>query len=292
MGQTRKHLWYPMKVYAVIVFVCIYCIGVFSSSKMWLPSIIDLQSAFGYNPAASMLRNIWESLAVLVVMQLYSYERRKSKSSGLSGYDAPEIGPFAFIRRLLVRHTDKILSLALFYASLSPISAFGFLYLLGLIKYSRLPKSSQIPAKVFLVYSGVLVMVEYLFQMWGDQAEMFPGQEHSQLSLFLGLQLYEPGFKGFESGLRGKVVVIVACIIQYNVFHWLEKMPHVNRNGGKWDEPCLLFNLVEVPNEPTACTPESNLLENPTSPTIKQGARSHSWPKVNYALSPGPDSGN
>ncbi|KAK7284316.1 hypothetical protein RJT34_19061 [Clitoria ternatea] len=289
-GKTRKHLWYPLKVYSVVVFVSIYSIGVFSSSTMWVPRIIDLQTAFGYNPAASTLQNIWESLAVLIVMQLYSYERRQSRRSESSGYHTSEIGNFPFARRLLVRHTEKILSLSLFYASVSPISAFGFLYLLGLINFSRLPKLSQFPAKVFLVYSGLLVMVEYLYQMWGDQAEMFPGQENFQLSLFMGLQLYKPGFKGLESGLRGKVVVIVACMLQYNVFHWLKKR-HVNGNGGKWDEPCPLFNLVEVPNEITACTPQSKQLENSTSPTFKKGARSHSWPKVNSALSQGPDSG-
>ncbi|XP_073222018.1 piezo-type mechanosensitive ion channel homolog isoform X3 [Cicer arietinum] len=277
-GKTRKHLWYPMKVYAVFVFFSIYSIGVLSNSKMWFSGITDLQNAFGYNPEASMLQNIWESLAVMVVMQLYSYERRQSKSSGSSSYDAPEIRPFPFARRLLVRHTEKILYLALFYASLSPISAFGFLYLVGLINCSRLPKSSQIPAKVFLVYSGLLIMVEYLFQMWGDQAKMFPGQDLYQLSLLMGLQLYKPGFKGIESGLRGKVVVIVACILQYNVFRWLEKMQHVNGNGGRWNELCSLFSPVEDPNE------------NPTSPTIKRGTRSRSWPTANSALSQGPDS--
>ncbi|XP_025982938.2 piezo-type mechanosensitive ion channel homolog [Glycine max] len=290
VGKTRKHLWYPMKVYAIVVFVSIYSIGAFSSSEIWFPRIIDLQTALGYNPASSMLQNIWGSLAVLVVMQLYSYERRQSKRSGSSDYDAPEIRPLAFARCLLVRHAEKILYLALFYASLSPISAFGFLYLLGLINCSRLPKLSQILAKVFLVYSGLLIMAEYLFQMWGDQAEMFPGQKHFQLSLFMGLQLYKPGFKGLESGLRGKVVVIVACILQYNVFHWMEKR-HVYGNGGKWNEPCPLFNPIEVPNETTACTPQSKQLENATSATFKRGGRNHSMPTVNSALSQGPGSG-
>ncbi|XP_020211265.1 piezo-type mechanosensitive ion channel homolog isoform X2 [Cajanus cajan] len=289
-GKTKKHLWYPMKVYAIVVFISIYSVGVFSSFEMWFPRIVDLQTAIGYNPAASMLQNIWGSLAVLIVMQLYSYERRQSKRSRSSNYDAPEIGPYAFSLRLLVRHAEKILSLALFYASLSPISAFGFLYLLGLINFSRLPKLSQIPSKVFLIYSGLLIMVEYLFQMWGDQAEMFPGQENFQLSLFMGLQLYKPGFKGLESGLRGKVVVIVACILQYNVFNWLEKR-HVYGNGGKWNEPCPLFNLIEVSNETASCTPQSKQWENSTSPTFKRGGRSFSWPTVNSALSLGPDSG-
>ncbi|CAJ1960920.1 unnamed protein product [Sphenostylis stenocarpa] len=252
-------------------------------------SSIDLQTAFGYNPGASMLQNIWGPLAVLVVMQLYSYERRQSKRSGSSDYDAPEIGPFAFARRLLFRHAEKILSLALFYASLSPISAFGFLYLSGLINCSRLPKLSQKPAKIFLVYSGLLIMVEYLFQMWGNHAEMFPGQEHCKLSLFMGLQLYNPGFKGLESGLRGKVVVIVACLLQYNVFHWLDKR-HVYGNGGKWNEPCPLFNAIEVPNDIPAGASQSKQFENSTSPTFKRSGRSHSWPTFNSALSQGPDS--
>nr|XP_007147084.1 hypothetical protein PHAVU_006G095000g [Phaseolus vulgaris]ESW19078.1 hypothetical protein PHAVU_006G095000g [Phaseolus vulgaris] len=290
VGKTRKHLWYPMKVYATVVFVSIYGIGVFSSSEMWFPRIVVLQTAFGYNPKASMLQNIWGSLAVLVVMQLYSYERRKSKRSGSGDYEGPEVGPFAFARRLLVRHAEKILYLAVFYASLSPISAFGFLYLLGLINYSRLPKLSQTPAKIFLVYSGLLIMVEYLFQMWGNQAEMLPVQEHFQLSLFMGLQMYKPGFKGLESGLRGKVVVIVACIHQYNVFHWLEKK-HVFVNRGKWNEPCPLFNPIEVPNEITSCAPQSKQLENSTSPTFKKSGRSRSWPTFNSALSQGQDSG-
>ncbi|KAF7805147.1 piezo-type mechanosensitive ion channel-like protein isoform X1 [Senna tora] len=290
VGQTRRCLWYPMKVYAVLVFVSIYSIGVLSSSEIWLSRIVDLQTAFGYNTAAPMLKNIWESLAVLVVMQLYSYERRKSKSFGSRSYDARDVGPFAFIRRILVWHIEKILSLSLFYASLSPISAFGFLYLLGLIMCSRLPKSSQIPAKLFLVYSGLLVMVEYLFQMWGDQAEMFPGQENSQLSLFLGLQLYKPGFKGLESGFRGKVLVIIACILQYNVFHWLEKMPHINENGGKWDDPCPLFSAAEIPNESTVCTVENKQSEDAVSPSINLGGRSTSWPTFSSVLCQGSDS--
>ncbi|GAU11556.1 hypothetical protein TSUD_345470 [Trifolium subterraneum] len=213
----------------------VMCIGVFSSSMTSFPGIIGLQTAFGYNPEASMLQNIWQSLAVLVVMQLYSYERRQSKSS-------------------------------------------------------RLPKSSQIPAKVFLVYSGLLIMVEYLFQMWGDRAKMFPGQDHFQLSLLMGLQLYKPGFKGLESGLRGKVVVIVACILQYNVFRWLEKMQHVNGNGGRWNEPCPLFSPVEDSNETTACTLLSKQVESPASPTIKRTTRSYSCPTINSGLPQGPDS--
>ncbi|XP_028770789.1 piezo-type mechanosensitive ion channel homolog isoform X2 [Neltuma alba] len=293
VGQTRRCLWFPMKVYALMVFVSVYSIGVLSSSEMWLSRTLDLQTMFGYNPEASLLKNIRKSLAVLVVMQLYSYERRKSRSLGSINCSVPGTGPFAFTRRLLVWHIEKILSLSLFYASLSPISAFGFLYLLGLIMCSRLPKSSQVPSKLFLVYSGLLVMVEYLFQLWGGQAEMFPGQEHSQLSLFLGLQMCKPGFKGLESGLRGKVLVIVACMLQYNVFHWLEKIPHSYENEGKWDDPCPLFSPEEVYKESTVCTTttERKHSEDATSPSFKRGVRSISCPALNSMLTQGPESG-
>lgn len=297
VGQTRKFLWFPIKFYAVMVFISIYCIGVFSSLETWLSGTIDLQTTFGYNPEASLFKNIQISLVVLVVMQLFSYERRKSRSSGSTDYDVSGSGPFAFTRRLLIWHSEKILSLCLFYASLSPISAFGFVYLLGLIMCSRLPKSSQVPAKSFLVYSGLLVMVEYLFQMWGGQAEMFPGQENSQLSLFLGLQLYKPGFKGLESGLRGKVLVIVACLLQYNAFHWLEKIPHSDENEGKWNDPCPLFFQKEVYKESTVYTTTSSTTierkhsEDAISPTFKRGVRSTSCPSLNSLLSQSPDSG-
>ena len=130
--KTKRWLWFPLKVYAVIVFVFIYSMSVFYSLQTWLSKIVDLNSAFGYSPEASTLRDIWESLAVLVVMQLYSYERRQSKNFRLGDGDAPEMGALAFIKRLLIWHSEKILFVAVFYASLSPISAFGFLYLLGL----------------------------------------------------------------------------------------------------------------------------------------------------------------
>ena len=204
-------------------------------------------------------------------MQLYSYERSHNKYFTADDCEALEIKPLSFIKRLLTWHSEKILLLSLFYASLSPVSAFGVVYLLGLILSSMLPKTSRIPSILFLLYSGILAMAEYLFQMWGDQAEMFPGQKHCYLSLFLGLQLYKPGFFGIESGLRSKVLVIAACILRYNVFHWLETMPCDNGNRGKWDEPCTLFSLAEG-----------------TSNEVESKPRSHTWSALNSALFQGP----
>ncbi|KAK8711565.1 hypothetical protein V6N13_146843 [Hibiscus sabdariffa] len=243
--RTRRRLWFPLKTYAVMVFIFVYTLSSFTRFRIWLSGFMDLHFYLGYEPEASLLDNIWQSLAVLIVMQLYSYERRKNKYNK-TGFSNPlDSGVLGFTRRFLIWHSQKILFVALFYASLSPISAFGFLYLLGLVICSTLPKASRIPSKSFLVYTGFLVATEYLFQMWGKQAGMFPGQKHSDLSLILGLRAYELGFWGVESGLRGKVLVISACILQYNVFFWLDNMPSGIPNKGKWDEPCPLFLSAE-----------------------------------------------
>ncbi|XP_037492491.1 piezo-type mechanosensitive ion channel homolog isoform X2 [Jatropha curcas] len=239
--KTKRRLWFPLKVYAIMVSVSIYSLSSFPRFEMWLSKFIDLYFYLGYNSEASLLQNIWESLAVLIVMQLYSYERRQSKYNRSEDPDPLDSGVFGFIKRFLIWHSQKFLFIALFYASLSPISAFGFVYLLGLVICSTLPKTSRVPSKSFLLYTGFLVTSEYLFQMWGGQAGMFPGQKHSKISLFLGFRVYEPGFWGLESGLRGKVLVIAACTLQYNVFRWLEKMPNTVPDRGKWEEPCPLF---------------------------------------------------
>uniref|UniRef100_A0A2P2M0W9 Piezo-type mechanosensitive ion channel homolog isoform X2 n=1 Tax=Rhizophora mucronata TaxID=61149 RepID=A0A2P2M0W9_RHIMU len=239
--RTKRRLWFPLKVYAIMAFLFLYSLSSFPSFETWVFRFVDLYFYLGYNPKASLLENVWESLAVLVVMQLYSYERRQSKYNRLYDPDPLHSGILGFIKRFVIWHSEKVLFIALFYASLSSINAFGFIYLLGLVISSTLPKASQLPSKSFLLYTGVLVTTEYLFQMWGKQAGMFPGQKHSDLSLFLGLRAYELGFWGIESSLRGKVLVIAACTLQYNVFRWLEKMPNNDPDKGTWEELCPLF---------------------------------------------------
>ncbi|XP_034689649.1 piezo-type mechanosensitive ion channel homolog isoform X2 [Vitis riparia] len=285
--KTKRRLWFPLKVYSLLVFIFIYSLSICSKFEMWLSRVIDLYPNLGYNPEASLLKNVWESLAIVIVMQLYSYERRQSKYNRLDAPHPVQSGILGFIRRLLIWHSQKILFVAVFYASLSPVSAFGFVYLLGLVICSTLPKVSQIPSKLFLVYTGFLVMTEYLFQMWGKQAEMFPGQKHSDLSLFLGFSVFKPGFSGIESGLRGKVLVIAACTLQYNVFHWLDKMPSTLLSMGKWEEPCPLFiseeetlPVVSVSSEVSKPSSDSSSLS-----VKKRGVTSYSWPSFNFGLS-------
>ncbi|KAL3725517.1 hypothetical protein ACJRO7_030531 [Eucalyptus globulus] len=136
-------------------------------------------------------------------MQLYSYERQ-SKYIQSDDSKLMEFKVLGFIKSFLIWLSDKIVCIAKFYASLSPITLFGFLYLLGLVICSLSPKASRIPSKLFLLYTGILVMTEYLFQMWDAQAGMFPGQNDFNLAKFLGFELFQSGFWGLELGLRGK----------------------------------------------------------------------------------------
>ncbi|KAL4572075.1 hypothetical protein LXL04_018844 [Taraxacum kok-saghyz] len=245
--KTKRRLWFPLKAYAITMFILIYSLSIFPSFNIWLSTKINLFTTLGYNPQAPLLKNVSESLAITIVMQLYSYERRQSKFRNLNLPDPNPIhfGVIGFIRRVLIWHSQKILFGAMFYAALSPISAFGFVYLLGIVLCSVLPKASRVPSKSFLMYTGFLVTIEYLFQMLGSRVGMFPGQKHYDLSVFLGLKVYDPGFWGFEAGLRAKVLVVAACTLQYNVFHWLDLMPSWLSGVGQWEEPCPLFFTEE-----------------------------------------------
>jgi len=285
--RTKRQLWFPLKVYSIMVFIFIYSLSSFSKFEIWLSRLIDLYFYLGYNSEASSLENVWESLAVLIVMQLYSYERRQSKYNRSDDSDRLDSGALGLFKRFLIWHSQKILFIALFYASLFPISALGFLYLLGLVICSTLPKHSRVPSKLFLVYTGFLVAAEYLFQMWGEQGGMFPGQKHSYLSLFLGFSVFKQGFWGIESGLRGKVLVIAACTLQYNVFRWLEKMPSLILNEGKWEEPCPLFVSEEDVSVGVSLSNEDNkqLSDSGALSVKREGVKSNSWPHFTSGLS-------
>lgn len=277
--KTKRRLWFPLKIYAIAVFIFIYLLGIFPTFESWMSTKIDLSVCFGYTIEASLLDNLQESLAIMIVMQLYSYERRKSKHMKSEDPAPLQPGILGFIKRFLIWHSQKILFITLFYSSISPISASGFLYLLGLVLCSALPKESRIPSKSFLAYTGLLVTVEYIFQIWGKQANMFPGQKHHDLSVFLGLMVYNPNFRGLQEGLRAKVLVIAACTLQYNVFHWLERMPSLNLYVGQSEEPCPLFvsarddfTVVSSSNGESQSTPETELAEQ------RAGEGGYSWP--------------
>ncbi|KAK9756085.1 hypothetical protein RND81_01G072100 [Saponaria officinalis] len=285
--RTKRRLWFPLKVYSIVMFVFMYSLSIFPSFQEWMLHKVDLYSNFGFNPEASLLDNVSEPLAVLIVMQLYSYERRQSKYNEPIETNLLQSGALGFMKRFIVWHSNKVLFAVLFYASISPISAFGFLYLLGLIICSTVPKTSRIPSKSVLVYTGFIVVVEYLFQMWGQLLKMFPGQKHSELSQFLGLQVFESGFRGIESSLRGKVLVIVACTLQYNVFRWLDRMPNTDLSKGKWEEPCPLFVSTDGEVTFSSYDDENKSVSHFTlSDRRKTKTPSNSWPSIATNRSP------
>ncbi|KAD4584482.1 hypothetical protein E3N88_22083 [Mikania micrantha] len=278
--KTRKCLWFPLKAYSIMMFILIYILSIFRSFEEWVSAKVDLHTYLGYNSEATIFQNVSESLAITIAMQLYSYERRQNRYHNIEDTNWMQFGVIGFIRRLLIWHSQKILFFAMFYASISPISFFGLLYLLGTVFCSILPKASRVPSKSFLAYTGFVATSEYLFQLYGGQFEMFPGQKHSNLSNFLGLKVYEFGPWGLEAGLRAKVLVIAACILQYNVFHWLEKMPSWLSGVGQWEEPCALF-FSQEDVLPVATPNGDNIL----SPAKKFGLKSSSsWPANNKEL--------
>ncbi|KAM3349188.1 hypothetical protein ACQJBY_022355 [Aegilops geniculata] len=239
--KTKRRLWFPLKVYAAVVFIFTYSLSISPLFARLVSKFVKLYPDLGFDPEASLLVNVWQSLSILIVMQLYSYERRQNSDKNFSVSDASVSGLLGFLRRLLIWHSEKILSVSVFYACLSSISLSGLVYLLGLIVFSTLPKVSRIPSKVYLLYTGLLAVSEYLFQMICKPAQMCPGQRLYGFAAFLGLKHYDSGLWGVEYGLRGKVLVIVACTIQYNVFHWLDLMPASLVHEGNWEEPCQLF---------------------------------------------------
>uniref|UniRef100_A0ACD5VI83 Uncharacterized protein n=1 Tax=Avena sativa TaxID=4498 RepID=A0ACD5VI83_AVESA len=257
--KTKRRLWFPLKVYAAVVFIFTYSLSISPPFARLVSKMVKLYPDLGFDPEASLLENVWQSLAILIVMQLYSYERRQNSEKNFGVSDASVSGLLGFLRRLLIWHSEKILSISVFYACLSSISLPGLVYLLGLIVFSILPKVSRIPSKVYLVYTGLLAISEYLFQILCKPAQMCPGQHLHGLSAFLGLKYYVSGFWGVEYGLRGKVLVIVACTIQYNVFHWLDLMPTSIVHEGKWEEPCQLFISPNQSASPMNSREESHL---------------------------------
>ncbi|KAK9732624.1 hypothetical protein RND81_04G011100 [Saponaria officinalis] len=263
MGTTRRRLWVPLKLYSVFVFLLTYGLSVSLGFRSWLSSVVDLYSSFGFNPQASAFENVWDSLAVLIVMQLHSYERGQSESLSSDDNYKSDYNTCSFMRRLLVMHNEKILLISLFYASLSPVSIFGFIYLLGLVISSTLPKSCRVPSKFFLAYSGILLMVEYLFQIWGGQAGMFPGQKHYRLSQLLGLHLFKPDFWSLEYGLRGNILVIFSCMLQYVVFRWVENLPGTLGSEGNWEEIFTLFGPAY--QTPTTKSSPNDVTKLPTT---------------------------
>nr|GFA30652.1 piezo-type mechanosensitive ion channel homolog [Tanacetum cinerariifolium] len=76
--KTKKRLWFPLKVYSIVMFILIYILSIFPTFEEWVSTKVDLYAYLGYNSEGSMFENVSESLAITIAMQLYSYERRQN----------------------------------------------------------------------------------------------------------------------------------------------------------------------------------------------------------------------
>ncbi|MCO5611380.1 hypothetical protein L7F22_065633 [Adiantum nelumboides] len=244
IGKTRTRLWAPLFIYAAAVFIIHYIIAGFPVLEEKLGEIVSLSLFLGFTPEASFVGHLWDSLLILIVMQLFRYDRAQ-KFEGVSCGNGDHVHAFygcmGLVRRFLILHASKLLSMAVFYASMSPIGLTGFLYLLMLVGSSILPKRSRFPAKMFSFYTALLSIAEFLYQLLGERLEMFPDQIHGPFCSWVGFQVFANGFWGLEAGFRSRVLVFACCTLQYSAFCWLDQLPASLLNDGKFDEPCCLF---------------------------------------------------
>ncbi|KAL2642994.1 hypothetical protein R1flu_010581 [Riccia fluitans] len=246
IGRTRAFFWYPLMIFSGSVFVSRYILSAFPDLRKFLSKWLSLDDDFGFNPQDSLLGHLWDSLAILAAMQLFRFERAQvailaDESEDIGDYGNAGRGFLSFVKRLAILHSGKILTLMVFYAAITPVSATGFLYLVMLIVTCNMSKTSRLPGQLYAVYTGILVISEYLFQLLGERCEMFPGQRHGRFADWLGFSVYDKGFEGVEFGLRSKVLVLAACILQYCTLHWLEELPASLKSDEQFGEPCMLF---------------------------------------------------
>lgn len=246
VGRTEKCLWFPLLVYSAVVFVVRYTLSAFPILQQYIDSLIPLYPYLGFDPAASLFQRLWDPLVILMVMEVYNFERsQKVVALGDTEEGVVQVetnsGIVGFIKRLLILHTGKLLSIAVFYAAITPVSALGFLYLIMLVMTCNMSKTSSLPGQTYVLYTSFIILVEYLYQMWGQGSEMFPDQAHGEFAYWLGLRVFQTGFWGLESGLRSRVIVLMMCILKCTTLGWFELLPASLRVDEQYGEPCLLF---------------------------------------------------
>jgi hypothetical protein len=222
-----------------------------------------------------MFQNLWDCLAILIVMQLFRVERAQKEFmmedyEPAGDYINPNLGYVGFIKRFLILHSGKVLAISVFYAAITPVSAVGLLYLVMLVASCCMPKEWRLPGQLYVLYTALLMASEYIFQMWGRQEQMLVGQTHGEFMFWLGLRFYGGDFWSNEAGMRSKSVVLIACILHCTTLGWLDLLPASLRIDEQYEEPCLLFlpyprhshHFVHMPMNPNSSvsTPDSSSL--------------------------------
>jgi hypothetical protein len=230
----------------MLVFITRYTLSTFPVLQNYAESWISLYLDLGFDPNASVFQHIWDPLVILIVMEIFKFERAQNvpvteDSEQTGDRIDSNLGYTGFLKRLLILHIGKLLTIAVFCAAIMPVSAIGFIYLIMLLATCNMSKTSRLPGQTYAIYTALVVMGEYLFQMWGQDLEMFAGQQHGEFAHWVGLWQFEEGFWGVEAGLRSRVLVLIMCIVQCTTLGWLELLPSSLRVNERYEEPCLLF---------------------------------------------------
>ena len=246
VGKSEQQLWLPLMIFAGVVFIVRYILCAFPGTQDYVNDHIPLAEGLGFHKDMSIFGNLWDCLTILIVMQLFRYERAQKEYSLEDPEQAGDhinltFGYIALMKRFLILHSCKVLSVAVFYVAITPVSAFGFVYLVMLILTCNMSKTARLPGQIIAQYTAVLMVIEYLFQLWGEKEDMVLGQVHGEFTFWLGLRLYDSGFWATEAGMRSKAVVLAACVLQSTTLGWLELLPASLRVDEQYEEPCLLF---------------------------------------------------
>lgn len=244
VGKSERKLWLPLMIFAGVLFIVRYVFCAFPGTQDYVDDYVPLAQGLGFHSDMSVFENLWDCLTILIVMQLFRYERtQKDFSSEYPEQAGDHItsGYIALMKRFLILHSGKVLSVAVFYMAITPVSAFGFLYLVMLVFTCNISKTSRLPGQIIAQYTAVLMVLEYLFQLRGEKEEMLLGQVHGEFAFWLGLRSYGSGFWATESGMRSKAVVLAVCVLQSTTLGWLELLPASLRVDEQYEEPCLLF---------------------------------------------------
>lgn len=285
IGKSEQQLWLPLMIFSGIVFIVRYILSAFPGTQSVVDDYVPLVRGLGFHCDRSIFGNLWDCLTILIVMQLFRNERAQKECS-LEDPEQPgdhinvTYGFIGFMKRLLILHSGKILSMAVFYVTITPVSPFGFLYLVMLVFTCNMSKTARLPAKVYAQYTAVLIVLEYLFQLWSEKEEMVLGQTHGEFAFWLGFRLYGSGFWATEAGMRSKALVLAACVLQSATLSWLELLPASLRVDEPYEEPCLLFlpyprrsrNFLRSSVEPSSSETVSSQESFPEDISLSQSA--------------------
>ncbi|GBG87247.1 hypothetical protein CBR_g45306 [Chara braunii] len=130
-------------------------------------------------------------------------------------------GYLGFLKRLSIVHCHKPVAIAIFYASVSPVCAVGFLYLSLLIIFFNFGRFWAIRARIVVIYTAVVMAAQYFLQVAVAEDGMWSPE--------------------FEKKMKSKTLVMAACVFEHSCMWWRERLPSYLRGDPTVGDNCLLF---------------------------------------------------